>query len=44
LWEKTIDNTLDNLYSNKVMTFSKDIPEDKKPNPTKWVYSLKTDG
>jgi len=26
------------------MTFSKDIPEDKKPNPTKWVYSLKTDG
>ena len=44
LWEKAIDNELDNLYTNKIMTFVNTIPDGKKPIPSKWVYALKTDG
>jgi len=42
-WIKAINDELNNLYSNNIMTFVKHIPNNKKVISTRWVFALKTD-
>jgi len=38
-----INDELNNLYSNKIMTYVSKLPEDKNPIKTKWIFSIKKD-
>jgi len=43
-WLEAINNELENLYDNKIMTYVKKLPKNKKPIKTKWVFNIKRDG
>jgi len=38
-----INDELNNLYSNKIITYISKLPEDKKPIKTKWIFNIKKD-
>jgi len=38
-----INDELNNLYNNKIMTFVKHIPKNKNLITTKWVFAIKKD-
>ncbi len=42
-WIEAIQNELENLYDNKIMTFVTHLPFNKKAIRTKWVFSVKRD-
>jgi len=43
-WLDVINNELENLYTNNIMTFVTTIPPGKKSVSTKWVFNIKKDG
>ena len=42
-WLTAIKNELDNLYANKIMTFTKRIPKNTNIISSKWVFTVKRD-
>jgi len=42
-WIEAINDDLNNLYSNNVMTFIKKVPKNKNIISTKWVLNTKCD-
>jgi len=42
-WLSAINDELNNLYDNNIMSFVKKLPEGKKPIKTKWIFSVKRD-
>lgn len=43
-WLKAINDELQNLYENHIMTFVDKLPEGKKPIKTRWIFNVKRDG
>jgi len=42
-WIKAINDELNNLYSNNIMSFVKYVPSNKTVITTRWVFTIKTD-
>jgi len=42
-WKNAINNELNNLYDNKIMTYIKNIPKGQNVISTRWVITTKTD-
>ena len=42
-WINAINDELNNLYSNNIMTFVKHVPYNKTIISTRWVFTIKTD-
>ena len=42
-WLSAINDELNNLYDNNIMSFVKKLPEGKKPIKTKWIFNIKRD-
>jgi hypothetical protein len=42
-WIEAINDELNNLYSNNIMTFVKNVPKNKNIITTKWVFNTKRD-
>jgi len=42
-WKNAINNELNNLYDNNIMTYVRNIPKGQNIISTKWVFTTKTD-